>query len=262
MRSDIIRTALVLAGLAADRVLGWRSEPKLGTIEPNMSSTRPSASDPIAAGLFGATRQAVLRLLFGHVDQRFYQRQIVREVGLGYGAVQRELERLTRSGILIRTVEGHQSYFQANPDCPVFDELRGLIRKTFGVAGVLRAGLEPVADRIRIAFIYGSIATGGETAESDVDVMVIGDDITLGDVAAGLSDAQRTLRREVNPSVYRTDEFSRKLAVGHHFVTSVAAGPKVFLVGDEREFARLADIGMAEAAPAKSAGNRRSARRR
>src|SRR5262245_50509075 len=109
------------------------------------------ATESIAAALFGAVRQGVLALLYGHPYQRFYQRQIVRELGLGSGAVQRELVRLTRSGILTRNVEGRQTYFQANGDSPIFDELRSLIRKTFGVSGVLQAALLPIAGRVRLA---------------------------------------------------------------------------------------------------------------
>src|ERR1035441_8470921 len=102
----------------------------------------------IGAALFGATRQAVLRLLFGHPEQRFYQREIIRSVGLGSGAAQRELEQLVAAGIITRTVEGRQTYFQANQGCPVFEELRGLVRKTFGVADVLRQGLAALGDRV------------------------------------------------------------------------------------------------------------------
>ena len=91
-------------------------------------------ADNIGGALFGATRQAVLRLLFGHSGQRFYQRQVIRLIGLGSGAAQRELERLVAAGIVTRTVEGRQTYFQANRECPVFDELSGIIRKTFGAA--------------------------------------------------------------------------------------------------------------------------------
>jgi len=102
-----------------------------------MGSSKSETPDPIGAALFSATRQAVLRVLLGHADQRFYQRQIIRMVGLGSGAVQRELERLSRAGILIRTVEGRQTHYHTNRHCPVFEELHGLFRKTFGIAEVL-----------------------------------------------------------------------------------------------------------------------------
>ena len=216
----------------------------------------------IGAALFSATRQAVFRLLFGHADERFYQRQVIRIAGLGSGAVQRDLQQLTRARILVRTVEGRQTYYQANRACPVFDELHGLIRKTFGVAQVLKDGLAALAGKIQFAFVYGSLATGGETAASDVDVMVVGERISLQDVVSALTEAQRDLRREVNPSVYRTEEFCRKLAGGHHFLSSVVAGPKIFLIGDEGELTRLAQVRMTRpASPFESSRRGRSARR-
>jgi len=217
---------------------------------------------PIGAALFGATRQAVLRLLFGQIDQRFYQQQIIRSVRLGSGTVQRELEQLVSAGIITRTVEGRQTYFQANQGCPVFEELRGLVRKTFGVADVLRQGLAALGDRVQLAFIYGSVAGGNEKTESDVNIMVVGEEISLQDVVSAFSSAQSELRREVNPSVYKTEEFCRKLAAGHHFLTSVVAGPKIFLIGDEHELATLAQIRMAPGAQDESARNRRPLRRR
>jgi predicted nucleotidyltransferase len=213
-------------------------------------------SQPIAAALFGAARQGVLRLLFGHADERFYQRQIVREIGLGYGAVQRELKRLERCGLLLRSVEGRQTYYQANADSPVFEELRGLIRKTFGVADVLRGGLARLAKDVRVAFLYGSVAKGDETAESDVDLLLVADSLGLTDIVAALRRAQEQLRRDVNPTVYQTKEFCRKLAQGHHFVTRVVAGPKIFVVGDESELARLGEIGLGQAASNNARGNR------
>jgi predicted nucleotidyltransferase len=212
--------------------------------------------------LFGATRQAVLRLLFGHADQRFYQRQIVHTLRSGSGAVQRELGQLVASGILTRTVEGRQTYFQANHACPIFEELRGIVRKTFGVAEVLRQGLFGLTAEVRLAFIYGSVADGTETAGSDVDVMVVGDRLALDAVVGALAEAQRDLGREVNPSVYRTEEFCRKLAQGHQFLTRVVSCPKIFLIGDENELARLAPVRMAERAQDQPSGNRRPARRR
>lgn len=227
-----------------------------------MGAKKSTSADATAAALFGATRQAVLGLLFGHADQRFYQRQIIRMIGLGSGAVQRDLGQLTGAGILTRTVEGRQTYYQANRQCPVFDELRGLIRKTFGMAGVLRSALGPLASRIQLAFIYGSMATGRETAASDVDLMVVGEQISLHDVVTVLAEAQRHLGREVNPSVYRTEEFCRKLAGGQHFLSSIMAGPKVFLIGDENELTRLAETRVAQGAQDQPARDRRAVRRR
>lgn len=218
--------------------------------------------EPVEAALFGAARQAVLRIFFSHPGERFYQRQIIRIIGLGSGAVQRELEQLTRARVLTRTVEGRQTYYQANRECPVYDELRGLIRKTFGIAQVLREALRSGTLQIRIAFVYGSIAQGSESAASDVDVVVVADKPSLEDIVSAFSDAQRELRREVNPTVYGTEEFCRKLAEGQHFLSNAVKGPKIFLIGDDGELKRLAQERMAQGAQDKPAGSRGSARRR
>ena len=216
----------------------------------------------VGTALFGATRQAVLRTLFGHWDRRFYLRQIIRLAGVGSGGVQREVAGLTRAGIISRTVEGAQTYYQANPQCPVFGELRGLVRKTFGVAEVLQSALQTVSDSIRVAFLYGSVASGTETAASDIDVIVVGDGISLDEVVSVFAGAQGELGREVNPSVYGTEEFCRKLAEGQHFLSSVVAGSKVFLIGDEGELSRLAQVRVAQGARNKPGRDRRPVRRR
>jgi len=212
--------------------------------------------------LFGATRQGVLQTLFLHPDQRFYQHQIIQKIGHGSGAVQRELRQLTSAGILSRTVEGHQTYYQANRGCPFYEELRGLIRKTFGVGQVLQAALQPIAPLVRLAFVYGSVAGGRETASSDIDLMLVGDGISLDAVIAALAGAQREIGREVNPTVYREEEFCRKLAAGHHFLSSVVRGPKIFLIGDETELTGLPQKRLGQSAPDKPSRNRRSVRRR
>ncbi len=213
---------------------------------------------PVGETLFGQTRQRILALLFGHPGERFYQRRIIKAAGLGSGTVQRDLKRLSRSGVLTRSVEGRQVYFQANRHCPVFAELHGIVRKTFGVAQALKEALASIADRICVAFIFGSVATGTETPMSDVDVLIVGDNLSLSDVVSAIADAQRELGREVNPSLYPTREFCRKLAEGQHFISNVVAGQKIFLIGDERELKRLAQIRLAQGAQNKRARNRRS----
>ncbi|MBU2495465.1 MAG: nucleotidyltransferase domain-containing protein [Candidatus Omnitrophica bacterium] len=187
---------------------------------------------------FGKTRQAVLSLLYGHADQAFYLREIVRNTGAGLGPVQREVKQLSEVGILKRTVRGHQVYYQANLSSPVFRELKGLVTKTAGVADILKDALAPLSGRIRAAFIYGSVVRGEERNGSDVDVLVVGN-VTFAEVSSVLSDAQKTLSREINPTVYPIKEFQAKLVKGHHFLKSVIVQDKIFLIGDENELKRL-----------------------
>ena len=189
--------------------------------------------------LFGKTRQALLGLLYARADEAQLQERLIQLAGLGRGTVQRELEFLARAGVVRRTVRGRQVYFQANPESPIYSELRGLIVKTGGVADTLRAALAPLAERIQAAFIYGSVAKGKERSASDVDIMVIGE-VSFAEASEALARAQDAMGREVNPSVYPPAEFRAKLAARHHFLRSVLKGQKIFLIGDEHELARLA----------------------
>ena len=192
----------------------------------------------LCSGLFGKTRQAVLALLYGRADSSFYTKQILDAVKTGRGTVQRELKNLTDTGIITREVQGRQVYYRANDKCPIFNELKSIVRKTFGIADVVRQSLASVTDKIRVAFIFGSIASGNEDKASDIDVMVVGA-ISFGDVVSLLSSAEEKLGREINVVVYPIAEFKQKVRDDHHFVKTVLNSEKIFLVGDEGELRRL-----------------------
>ncbi len=193
--------------------------------------TTPSALDP-ATVLFGATRRRVLGWLLGHPDQAYYLRELVRQVGGAVGAVQRELELLTAAGLVRREVRGKQVYFQANQEAAIFPELRGLFAKTSGLVDILREALMPLADRIHAAFVFGSAPRGELHAASDVDLMVVGD-TSFGDVITLIQGAEKRLGRDVNPTVYSVAEFRAKVGAKHHFLTTLLAEPKLFVLGDE-----------------------------
>lgn len=188
--------------------------------------------------LFARTRQTLLALLYTRADQEHLQESLIQLAGLGRGTVQRELEFLARAGVIRRMVRGRQVYYQANSESPIFGELRGLVVKTAGVADALRAALAPLADRIRAAFVFGSIARGTERRASDVDVMVIGD-ASFADISSAFGPVQEVIGREINPSVYPPDELRVKVAARHHFLRAVLKEEKIFLIGDERELGRL-----------------------
>jgi predicted nucleotidyltransferase len=198
-----------------------------------ISHEQPSLS------LFGRTRTALLALLFGHSDESFHLRQLVREIGAGHGALQRELRLLTEMGLIVRTVRGNQVLYQANPRSPIFSELRSLIAKTSGVHEQIRSALATLGTNVRVAFIYGSVARQREQANSDVDLMVLGD-ATFGEVVSALGPAQKAIRREINPTVYSIAEFRAKLAAGNHFLKSVVGGKNLFVIGSRNELAKLA----------------------
>lgn len=197
--------------------------------------------DRVSRLLFGSVRREVLALLLGRPDERFYLREIVRSVGGGSGAVQRELKQLVDAGLVDREARGHQVYFAANREAPIFPELQAIVEKTAGTVDVLRASLAPLVrdGSIDVALVYGSVAAGKQTARSDVDVLTVGT-ITLTELVPALRIAEQRLGREINSSVYPAREFREKLKRGAPFLKRIMTGPKLFVAGDKRELERLA----------------------
>lgn len=214
----------------------------------------------LARALFGKTRCSILALLCARPQQSFYLREIVRSARTGPGAVQRELAHLVSAGLVRRFARGNQVHFQCDEKSPIFAELRSIMLKTAGLVDVLRDSLTD-DPRIRIAFVFGSIADGRASSDSDVDLCVVGN-LSFAETTEMTARAEAALGREVNPTVYPVAEFQDKLTTGHHFVSRITGGPKLFVVGDEDELARLAEERLDRGAPARPRGNRRPARRR
>ena len=187
----------------------------------------------IGNALFTKTQQKVLGLLFGKPDKRFYTNEIMRWADMGRGTVSRELSRLVSAGLLTATSEGNQNHYQANQSCPVFDELVAIVRKTFGVADVIRERLKPLDDNIELAFIYGSIAKGEATGSSDIDLMLVGKALSYGQVMDLLMPLESSLRRTVNPTIFEKEDFVAKLNTGNSFVTRVMEQSKIMIKGNE-----------------------------
>ena len=190
--------------------------------------------------LFGAYRRQILALLLLRPDESFYVREIGRLTGVPAGSLHRELKLLSDAGLLLRSVTGNQVRYQVDRACPIQEELAGIFRKTAGLADVLREALAPIAGKIRLAFIFGSVAQGKERATSDVDVVVVGS-ASFAAVVEALSQAGERLRRDVNPVVMTKGAFEAKLTGGDRFVARVAREPKIYLLGDAGEFAELAE---------------------
>ena len=188
-------------------------------------------NSPLGDVLFTKTQQQVLRLLFGQPGRSFYANEIVRYAGLGIGTVQRELARLSEVELLLVTRQGNQKHYQANATSPIFEELHGIVVKTFGVADVLKAALLPVADKIQLAFIYGSVAKGSDTAESDIDLMLIADGVSYTALMTLLGEVETQLGRAVNPTLYSPAELQRKRKEDNAFVQRVLQQPKIILMG-------------------------------
>ena len=196
-------------------------------------------AEGLADVLFGKGRGAILGFLYGHPDRSFFFREITRQLSaLSVGTIQRELDTLVQLELLTRSTSGKQVFYQANRKHPIFSELRALLAKTVGAFELLRTALSPCGDRIQLAFVYGSMARQEEGADSDVDLMIVGE-ITLEEVLEQLSGSEKALGRPINPAVYSEAEFRSKLAVGNHFLKSVVSGDKVFLIGDEDELGKL-----------------------
>src|SRR5438105_15545097 len=168
-----------------------------------------STHNGLADLLFGRTRGAILALLYGHTDQSFYTRQIAREVDASAVAVQRKLENLSKVGLIVRKSVGSQVFHQANRNARIFREMQALVNKTTGVFSVLRSALHSLAKRVLVAFVYGSEAREQDTAQSDVDLMVVGKD-TLDEVLSRLSTVEKSIGRSVNPTVYSVAELKSK----------------------------------------------------
>ncbi len=197
----------------------------MGTISPS-----PSA---LAEALFSKVQLRVLGLLFGQPDRSFQSAELIRLVDSGDGAVHRVVTRLAENGLVSVTRIGNQKHYRANSESPIFGELHGLILKTVGLSGPLQTALAPFARRIAAAFVYGSLARGTDTAKSDVDLMIIGDDLDYAEVYEALRKAEDVLQRPVNPTIYTPKEFRKRRQERNAFLARVLTGPRVWLIGTE-----------------------------
>ena len=214
--------------------------PNLGIIVPDMGmndSLRPGkvseaaaryAAASLSGALFTTTQQRVLACLFGESGRSYAVNELIQATGAGSGAVQRELARLAGSGLLTVEHVGNQKRYRANPDAPIHDELVSIVRKTFGLAEPLREALAP---------LYGSIAKGSDTARSDIDLMVIADDLAYAEIMLALHPVAERLGRPINPTVYARDELRSRLDAGNSFVGRVLQQPRQWLIGGEDDLA-------------------------
>ena len=189
----------------------------------------------LADALFPKVRQRVLAVLFGTPDRSFYANEVIALSQSGTGAVQRELAGLSAAGLLTVSKQGNQKHYQANAGAPVFAELRGLVLKTMGLADVLRAALSSLAAQVDAAFIYGSVARQQDTAQSDVDVMIISSTLGYGEVFGALESATLSLGRKVNPTLYTPADWAKRVSNDNAFVTRVWLQPKIWLIGNETQ---------------------------
>lgn len=196
-----------------------------------ITSSRTGFSD----ALFSGTRQRVLGILFGQPTRSFYANELISLAARGSGAVQRELATLSNSGLVTVKAVGNQKHYQANPDSPIFIELCSIVQKTIGLADPLREALEPLASQIIAAFVYGSVAKKTDTAGSDIDLMLLSDEISYGELFSTLENAGNQLGRPVNPTILTLDEFQQRLTNHESFLTRVMEQPKIWIIGGSND---------------------------
>ena len=210
--------------------MGTSTKPRAAGSHSTGKATKSEGS--LADALFTGTQQRLFGLLFGQPERSFFVTEIINLAGIGRGAVQRELSRLERSGLLIAERRGNQKHYRANPDAPIFDELCSIVRKTVGIETQINEALAPVAAEISAALIYGSVAKKKDTATSDIDLLVVADELTLEDLYSALSAAEQQLGRAVNPTLLTTNELKKRRASGNPFLERVLNGPVSRLLGE------------------------------
>jgi predicted nucleotidyltransferase len=198
-----------------------------------MSATSTTVS--LSNALFSKVQQRVLALIFSHPERSFYSSEIVRHANSGVGAVTRELSKLERSGLVSVDRIANRKYFRANPNAPIFDELRTLVEKTVGLAEPIRRSFEPYADVIKTAFVYGSVAKQTDTAYSDIDLLVIGDELNYSDLYTAAQHAENRLRRRVNPLFLSQEDWRRKASDKGSVISKISSSPKIFIIGSEKD---------------------------
>jgi predicted nucleotidyltransferase len=189
----------------------------------------------LSDALFSKVQQRVLALIFGHPERSFYTSEIMRNVHSGVGAVERELSKLERSGLVSVERIGNQKHYRANHAAPIFEELRGLVEKTVGLAEPIKKSFQPYADRIKSAFVYGSVARGADTARSDIDLIVIGNDLNYSDLYTAAQNVTTTLGRKLNPLFLSESDWHRKASESGSVFNKISRSPKIFIVGTEED---------------------------
>lgn len=152
---------------------------------------------------------------------------------VGAGAVHRELRRLEQAGLVTVKRVGNQKHFQANSDSPVFEEIQGLVIKTCGLADVIGEALSHISNQVTAAFVFGSVARGEDAASSDIDLMVLSEDLSYADLFGALEAASERLGRAINPTVYSFEEYSRRKNQGNEFILRVLGQPKIWIIGGD-----------------------------
>ena len=193
--------------------------------------------------LFTTTQQKVLGLLYVQPDKSFYLKEILRLTGMGVATIKRELDRMLAAGMLSMTRIGNQHHYQANPACPIYEELLSVVKKTFGIVDVIQSALLPVVSDVDVAFIYGSIAKGEETENSDIDLLIVTESLAYADLMSVLTDAETHLGRPINPSIYTAQQIKKKIKQKNAFLTRLMEQPKLWVKGSDDDIKEFRQSG-------------------
>lgn len=189
----------------------------------------------IASALFTPAQQKLLGLLFVRVDEGFHLNEIMRLTGLGSASAQRELRRLHESGLIVSERIGNVRQFRPNKQNLVYDELASIVKKTFGVVSVLNAALAPMRKSLNVAFVYGKTAQEQEDSSDPVELLLIGENTTYGELLNRLPVAERLLRRKIQPNLYAVPDFQRRLRDRQQFIVTMLEERKLFVLGDDTD---------------------------
>ena len=188
----------------------------------------------LSSVLFTEYRGRVLGLLLLHPERSYYLREIARLTATLPGTLKREMDKLCEVGLLTVKKVGNQNHYQANRECPIYEDLSNVLRKTSGLSDVLIAALLPLSKKLQSAFVFGSVASGQVNAKSDIDLMLIGD-VSYAEVVPLLHPLQEQLGREINPKIYADKEWNKLMQDNGAFVHDVLSKPKLFIIGNEQQ---------------------------
>lgn len=188
----------------------------------------------LSSVLFSDYRSRVLGLLLLHPERSYYLREIALLTSTIPGTLKRELDKLNEVGLLTVKKVGNQNHYQANRECPIYEDLANILRKTSGLVDVLMGGLLPLSKNIQNAFVFGSVASGNVNAKSDIDLMLIGD-LTYAEVVSLMHPLQEQLGREINPKIFTVKEWQKLMQDNGAFVHDVLSKTKLFIIGNEQQ---------------------------
>jgi len=181
--------------------------------------------------LSSRVRAKVLATIFLTPGESHNAWGLAQRLSENYSAVWKELVRLEKSRILISEKRGNSKDYRVNEECPIAPDLRSIVLKTEGVGRVITEKLRGL-DSVKMAFIFGSYASGEADARSDLDLMIVGK-INLEQLAPLISEVERELNRPINYVIHSEDEWNEKLALENPFLINVSVGPKIMLIGGD-----------------------------